>query len=303
MISNNTLLRNLLTFTCLWVFAASAVADETELTAREIIDTHVSKHNIDSEVEFVTMKTIEPDGQTTRHAILFCTQRDENGNHQYLLRVVSPKNYEGVGLLARKVGDEYERYFYLPALKQVKKVVGGGKSPNFLGSNFTYEDLVKETPERYVYERLEDKTVDGIECYVIRSYPNEENENTKTPYMARDIFFGKDDFNIYGIHFYGDDPENPAKTLRCFDYASVDVDGPTMRPKRAFMTDHVNGTTSELAVMRSRFNEPLPQELFEPDNLSNWGDDQKKEILAIFSKPSSNPEEKSEDEEEESKEG
>lgn len=273
----------------LLLLTPAAQAEEEDiaaLTAEEIIAKHVEKNKIDSEIEFVRIDTIDGDGNVTRHSILFCTQKDEAGKHQYLIRVVLPKKYSGVGLLAREQADgEVERYFYLPALGKVKRVVGKGKSPNFLGSNFTYEDLMKEVPDRYDYTRLEDDVIDGVDCYVIRATLTESDPDTVPAYVYRDISIDKEHLNIQKVNFVPPGTEKPAKTLRAYDYNSVKVDGPTMRPLRAEMRDHETGSISVLTVLRSRFNEPIDPAYFTPEGLANWNDEQKKTILASLNTP------------------
>lgn len=259
-----------------------AAKDLADLTAEEIIQKHSNKNVVESEVEFVTIVTQDSEGNTTRHSILFCTQKNEAGYFDYLVRVVLPKKYAGVGLLAtQKSEGKIERFFYLPALGKAKRMTGSssGASQSFLGSNFTYEDLMKETPGNYVYERLPDTKIDGAPCFVIRAkYANLEDGETPK-YAYRDLYIEQDQFNILKVNFIAPDSEKPVKTLRAYDYNSVKVDGATMRPLRAEMRDNEADSVSWLTVIRSRFNEKLNPELFTEKGLTSWSDEQKKEIL------------------------
>lgn len=271
------------------LMAAPGMSLQEPVTAQEIVQAHTSRNAVNSEVEFVTIVTIDRDSNISRHAVLFCTQKDECGHYDYLIRVVMPEQFSGVGLLAKqKDKGEIERYFYLPALGKVKRIVGRGKSPRFLGSNFTYEDLMKESPERYTYERLPDAVLDGVATYVLRARMTGLEEGDEPTYAYRDIYFDKPTFNILKIDFVPPGTDEPAKTLLAYDYNSIKVDGPTMRPLRAEMRDHENGSVSVLTVMRSRFNQPLNPDLFTTGGLTSWSEEQKEQILSLFRKDDQN---------------
>ncbi len=278
-------------FTALFFIPFFASADPTDtMTAEEIMSKHSLKNTLDSEVEFVTIVTEDSEGNTERHAILFCTQKNKEGFHDYLIRVVSPAKFDGVGLLARQQKEgEVERYFYLPALGKVKRVTGGGSggSQNFLGSNFTYEDLMKESPDQYKYKRMPNSTLDGASCYVIRAENSDKGGDKASTYAYREIHISKSDFNLLKIDFVPPDTDKPAKTLRAYDYNSTKVDGPTMRPLRAEMRDHVANSVSWLTVIRSRFNEKMDPILFTPEGLAAWNKEQKETLLASLNNPKS----------------
>lgn len=266
-----------------------AETEESALTADEIIQKNISKNVVDSEIEFVTIVTDDGQGNISRHAILFCTQKNETGFFDYLIRVVSPVQYEGVGLLARQLeADKIERFFYLPALGKVRKIMGEGGAQNFLGSNFTYEDLVKEAPGSYNYTRLPDANLDGAPCYVVRAQPKPdatEEKDGSTAATFRDLYIDKTHFNVLKIDFINEGSDKPARSLRAYDYNSIKVDGPTMRPLRAEMRDHEAGSVSWLTVIRSRFNEKIDPVLFTPEGLSSWDKEQKELILSSLNTP------------------
>lgn len=274
-----------LLFLAAFTLICSAHPQADKITADEIIQKHVSKQSVTSEVEFVTIVSEDSEGTTDRYAILFCTQKNEQGYFDYLIRVVSPKKYAGVGILATQHNkDDLERYFYLPALGKPKRIVGEGGGQNFLGSNFTYEDLMKESPGSSIYTRMPDAKLDGARCFVVRATPANIDPEEEPTYAYRDMYIEQEQFNILKIDFVRPDEEKPAKTLRAHDYNSIKVDGPTMRPLRAEMRDLEEGSVSWLTVIRSRFNEALDPALFTKEGLASWSDEQKQTILGSLNK-------------------
>jgi len=255
------------------------IADTDKLTADEIITKQAAKYDVDSELEFIKIVSMDPKGSTTRYAILFLTAKQDDGSFDYLIRVISPKNYSGVGLLINSNADnEVKRYMYLPALGQVKQLKGAkGGAQSFLGSNFTYDDLIKETPGAYTYKRLSDGTIDETETFVIEA----RSKTEEIDQGHRKLYIGKKDFNIYKIEFY-DSEDTVTKSLTAWDYNSGRVDGPTMRPLHAEMRDHEARTISILTIVRSRFNIDIDPKMFTKENLGDWDDNKRSMLLKTF---------------------
>ena len=194
---------------------------------------------------------------------------------------MSPPEYSGVGLLINSHADgSVERYMYLPAFGKVRQIKGAkGGAQSVLGSNFTYDDLLKETPGKYSYKRLEDSKIKEMEMYVIQARNQEISEETDQSH--RNLYIGKKDFNIYRIEFYDDDNQL-SKTLLAGDYNSQRVDGPTMRPLTAEMRDHETLTTSRMTVVRSRFNIDIDPKMFTQENLGDWSAEKSAHLLQTF---------------------
>ncbi len=264
--------------------ALSAREDAAEMTADEIIQEQNRRHSAESEIEFLSLATIAPDGTTRRNGVLGISRKDENGHLSYLIRLLSPEDVKGVTILVNEGPDrEVEHYLYMPAVGKVRKLGLRGKSGYFMGTDFTYEDLLKERSGDYRYERLEDAGVDGASCYVLRARAASAKTRKNTAYAYRDLFIDQESYNILKIDFYGLNGKL-LKTLRAYDYHSRLTDGPTMRPRRAEMKHHEKGSVSKIDVLRSRINFPVNPEFFTPEAVENWPPERDQEILLKFNK-------------------
>ena len=109
-----------------------------------------------------------------------------------------------------------DQWLYLPALKKVKRISGGSKDDYFMGSDFTYEDMEKRSPNKDTHSLLKTETLNGEECYVIESTPREEGQ-----YSKRVAWVIKDKWIPLKIDFYDED-EDLMKVLTITDYQQLE---------------------------------------------------------------------------------
>ena len=96
-----------------------------------------------------------------------------------------------------------DQWLYLPALKKVKRISGGSKEDYFMGSDFTYEDMEKRSPNKDSHKLLKTETLNGEVCYVIESTPKEEGQ-----YSKRVAWVIKDKWIPLKIEFYDEDEDD-----------------------------------------------------------------------------------------------
>ena len=74
---------------------------------------------------------------------------------------------------------EEDQWLYLPALKKVKRISASSKDNEFMGSDFTYEDMEKRNPERDNHIFLKNDTYNGEAVWVIQATPKKEEQYSK----------------------------------------------------------------------------------------------------------------------------
>ncbi|MBC8233431.1 outer membrane lipoprotein-sorting protein [bacterium] len=72
-------------------------------------------------------------------------------------------------------GKDDDQWFYLPALRKIKRISSESKGDYFMGSDFTYDDLGDRRPDEDTHTLLRTDTVDGKDYYVVESVPKEED--------------------------------------------------------------------------------------------------------------------------------
>ncbi len=113
-------------------------------------------------------------------------------------------------------GKDDDQWLYLPALKKVKRISASSKDNNFMGSDFTYEDMESRNPERDNHIILREENYNGEECFVMEMTPKEEEQ-----YSKRIAWVIKDKWIPSKIDFYDEDGEH-LKTLEITEYKNMD---------------------------------------------------------------------------------
>ncbi len=88
-----------------------------------------------------------------------------------------PKNIKDTAFLTidyAESGAADDQWLYLPALRKVRRISASHRGDYFLGTDFTYEDIKKETKvdiNDYNQKTICEEVVDGHRCYVVEGVP------------------------------------------------------------------------------------------------------------------------------------
>lgn len=130
----------------------------------------------------------------TRQARLY-TRMEKNGELKIMYIFESPEEVKGVTLMATRQADgATDTQMYLPALgDSFIKSSWTGSSGNFLGTDFSVEDLTMENLGDYTYQRRPDKKIDDTDYFVIDVFPAGRDPASGHPlkrhYIRQDNFF------------------------------------------------------------------------------------------------------------------
>ena len=116
-----------------------------------------------------------------------------------------PPSIRGTGLLIHSCldGSADNMWIYLPAVNRIKRIAlessGGGY---FMGSDFTYLDLLDHDRDDMEYELLDDALIDGIECYTLRTRGITEEIRRDIGYSYTLNYHRKDNFMVQRIEYF-----------------------------------------------------------------------------------------------------
>ncbi len=250
--------------------AAAAPAwsqEDKSITADTIISRYLEGNQSKSEMAYVKMITEAPGAPATERRILLAYQKsgDKKG---FLMRLLHPKDVEGVTLLANTAKDaEPAYYFLLPSLGKMRQLTPEARQGAFLGSDYTFEDLLQEVPEWHEYKRQADEDVEGAPCYVVRA--KETRKEKAGAYAYRDLYVEKGSFHLRKISYYNG-KDSLVKILRASGYNSKEVKGRTTRPQHAEMLAVESKSKTTFTVIEGRLDEVIDEKLFTPQKLENW---------------------------------
>ncbi|TXR54882.1 outer membrane lipoprotein-sorting protein [Reinekea thalattae] len=119
-------------------------------------------------------------------------------------------------------GDPSQMWIYLPAVRRIKRVAleesGGGY---FMGSDFTYADLIMRTDADYTKEIIGEKEIEGKLSYMVKDTAVNDELTQLSGYSYTINYYSKDDFFLYGRDYY-DLQGDLLKTYRVKDVFKVD---------------------------------------------------------------------------------
>lgn len=250
------------------------------LTGPEIVARYVATQEVDSEIAYVKMTVSEPGAAPRENRFLTVYRKRADGRRDYLLRMVRPADVAGVSVLVSEDRDgAIEQYVYLPASGKARRLTGQARSTSLLGSSFSYEDLIREIPSMYGYERLADTDLRSRACYQVRAV---EKPGGGSAYAYRDLVIAKDTFDLMRVDFFDKSSRKLVKTLTAYDYRSAEVKGVTRRPRNAVMQAVGKERWSDFTVVEGRVGEKLPEDLFTPRRVETWTDWEVEEFIFRF---------------------
>jgi hypothetical protein len=275
------MLRLTLAVAALCCLSASAFADVvTNLTGREIIDRYLARQAVDSELAFIAMTVSRPGAPKKENRFLLAYRREADGTKKGLVRLVRPKDVEGVSVLAvQDPQGKVQAHVFMPALGQSTRLAGSALDKPFLGSDYSYKDLMAEAPAANRYERLKDAQLQGVDCYQVRAV--ETQSSADRLYGYRDLLIDKEKLQLVRITFHAANGKL-IKTFMPYDYGSTQVKGQTTRPHRAVMVRAGVDEWTEFLVVEGRLNKDIPPEIFTIQKIESWKPQEVDEFIFQF---------------------
>jgi outer membrane lipoprotein-sorting protein len=172
-----------------------------------------------------------------------------------------PRDIGGTAFLSHThIDRDDDQWLYLPALKRVKRIPSTNKSSAFVGSEFSYEDLLSDEVEKFTYRWLKDEGCGEWQCHVVERRPRYENSG----YTKQVIWIDQREFRAVRIEYY-DKKERLQKTLEFEDYRHY-----LERHWRAHimrMVNHQTKKTTTLSFSTFEFQTGLTARDFDPSVL------------------------------------
>jgi outer membrane lipoprotein-sorting protein len=122
------------------------------------------------------------------------------GRDEYqIMFFIAPSDVKNTGFLTydyRDAEKEDDQWLYLPALKKVKRIPSKNKSASFMGSDFSYFDLVNRNLQDYDFKLLNDTTIKGHAVWAIEAIPRSVEIMKRSGYTKTVAFVRKDNYVI-----------------------------------------------------------------------------------------------------------
>jgi hypothetical protein len=239
-----------------------SIAAAQEPAGRQILDESSKRHSRDYEAESQRMTLYAKGAVSETRELRRLTRKVADGETRYLMTFGSPRGVRGVALLTWSFDKrEDDQWLYLPAEgNRTKRIAKGGRRTAFMGTDYTYEDLVSESRDKFKYDRQADETLDGASHFVVDATPADADLARETGYKSRRLFIRKDNYFITRID-YNDRRGELFKRQTMTNL--VNVEGTAWRANTARMDNLRENTATVIDVLERKFDEAsVPERMF-----------------------------------------
>ena len=152
------------------ILPGNAITQE-KLSAEKIMEKVDNRTYPVDMTAIMTMDLIDKKGNSRTQVTKTYRMSDE----KQIMWFLEPANVKGSSFLRISYDDrDDDMWLYLPAFGKVRRIATHAKSGNFMGSDFTYEDLGDRKLKDYKYRWIKEEEINGKKCQVIESLPNED---------------------------------------------------------------------------------------------------------------------------------
>ena len=202
----------------------------------------------------LTIKTIRPSWTRSMEVKVWV-----KGNDYSMILVQSPAKDKGIVFLNRKK----EVWNWMPALERTIKLPPSMMSQNWMGTDFTNDDLVKESSvvNDYDHSIVGDTVIDNRSCYIIQMIPKPE---AAVVWSKLIVCIDKKDFLELHTRFY-DEEGKIINIMNAYDVKTMDG---RLIPTRFEMipADKKNQKT-EMTYKTIKYNRPIEDAFFTSEKM------------------------------------
>ncbi|MFH1459489.1 MAG: outer membrane lipoprotein-sorting protein [Candidatus Omnitrophota bacterium] len=216
----------------------------------------------DGDTSRIEMEMVLTDKQNRiRNRSLFLERKDYPEGDKFFLKFTYPNDIQGTSFLVWEHDDqENERFLCLPAMGRIRRIATDQKQENFVGTDFSYEDISGRKLADYTYELVdENKQLNGIDCYVLASYAKDKSAN----YNKIVSFVCKDNFIIIKSDYY-DRKGDLEKTYTILELKQIDN---IWTPLVFKMENHDMNHKTDIEIKKVDYNLEIDDFHFERDYL------------------------------------
>lgn len=182
---------------------------------------------------------------------------DEGDTEKKIMFFKSPADVKNTAFMNWTYDDinaDDDQWLYLPALKKVKRISASRKDNEFMGSDFTYEDMERRSPEKDNHKLLKkNESANGEDCWVIEVTPKEEGQ-----YSKKIGWVSKEKEIPVKIEFYDEDGD----LLKTLDIQKFDhIDGYWIATKQLMKNVQQNHQTI-ISLTNLKINQGLSSSKF-----------------------------------------
>ena len=185
------------------LFVARGAHAETP-SPEVLIEKSLEAGRVRDSVANATFTLTNRDGVSRVRKTTGMTRLQGNGrDNMRLVRFLSPADIKGTStLLIEHAGADDDMWIYLPALGKVRRLSAANKRDGFVGTDFSYGDVIGHKTADWTHTLLREEPVDGVPAYVVQSVPARDAVKADSGYAKRVTWVRKDNFVAARTEFW-----------------------------------------------------------------------------------------------------
>ena len=208
-----------------------------------------------------SMKLVAADGNARTRKLVIYRRKADNDNKDNFIHFLSPADIKDTTYLVNEKNRKKEKWIFLSAFKNIRKIVATDYNMAFVSSDFTYEDMDDIHASDYTCSDLKEETVDGEAVYSIDC----KKKDSDTDYSHSILKVSKEKkIIIKALMFYKKDPAKQVKEMTaglCEKIQNI------WTPKSVSMKDLRKHTSTVLDVGKIEYDVKLDDETFSQRNM------------------------------------
>lgn len=229
----------------------------------QIMEKNFVVSKVPDSVADATFTLINKTGQERVRKTFGTTKLQENGiDNMRMTRFLSPPDVKGtVSLLIEHADKDDDIWIYLPALKKVRRLVSNNKKDSFMGTDFTYADVIGYKVGEWNYKLLKEEPVEGQPCYVIEALPKSDAVKASNGYSKRVSWLRKDNLMAVKVDYW-DESGQMLKTSNFSDIQLVDQKRGKWQAMRLETSNVQTGHRTVIKFDNFKANQQVKDEFF-----------------------------------------
>jgi len=240
-------------------------ARAADMSADQIVEKNAMVAKVrDSSAEAIFTLT-NANGEERVRNTLTKTRLEENGVHNMrFIRFTAPQDIRGTStLMVEHSNGDDDIWIYLPALKKTRRLVASNKRDSYVGTDFSYGDIIGFRTSDWRNEILRREPIDGADCFVIQSSARTPQVAETSGYSKRLGWIRADNFVLVKSEQY-DRAGGLQKVLTVDDIQQVSRSPERWQAMRLQMKNVQSGHRTVIALRDFRANQGIPSDQFVP---------------------------------------
>lgn len=217
---------------------------------------------VDSRAE-ITIALLSESGTRRERSTISLSKLLPNGvDRQRIVRFTAPAEVKGTAtLLVEHAGGDDDIWIYLPALRKVRRLVANNKKDSFVGTDFSYGDIIGHRVEDWTYQLVGREPVEAADTWVLEAVPKNDTVRDTSGYGKRKLWVRADNF-VTVKATYWDTAGALLKELVASDVREIDPKNGKWQAFRLLMHNRQTGHRTELTFAKLEVGVGLRDEEF-----------------------------------------